>query len=1448
MSIVAPVTVAWQRVTNESTGQAKEIETFSQLEPAIRRAREVILAARDTTNTSFTGSDPEAHLTLHPGDFKYGDALSQRDLNDIYITILPGAITQDASETFPPDSTTNVADLNSFASRVFFAEAEDEFIFDSDVTVRGDFSFQGNILTFKLDGDVQAGFRVEDLGTNRSSSITYNIADEEWTIGDDTRVQGQLHSDSLLVEGDVDIDGNGGTFEVDNVSNFDVSPQSYLLDVNSQITQTAAFYTTDVDNSYNVLSNTFDIQADQNGTVEATNGLLELIGADIDIESTSGPVSIVSADSFTVDTDTEIDLQAGGSVVVGGTDYTLTAPSATIDVEDYDATSTTYTAEVTDEFRIASGSPSAEFVVEPPVNFQSGFQLSGDTTVDDLTVNGDLTANSDVIDLNATTEMTVDGAAFSMNVNDINLEGSTITVLGRQLLSLQSETQIDISAQGQANTQVNIIGDNIALTPGNAVTVEGKSTFLDDLSLTAGALLDVEDNAEIGGDLTAGEIFPNNVTSGNVTYVGSQGQITDDNQKTFAYDDITGTLTVENVDASGGTVEANEVIANSANIGNISLQNATFTSISAQSADLSETNISEINIGEVAFLNNQGHLDGSSSLTFDQATGTLGVFALDVLEDATATDLTLDGFLELENGTPVNEIKTAAQTISDSDDALVTESGILDAVQGGGSKTFGQAVFGGDGSQTQFIIQHGLGTVPANWQVFPASSDATGISHVTADGSKLTVFYDSAPPSGNQNIAINWRVSDGSGSGEEGQASFDGDGSQTSFTVSHGFGSQPGTWQVTANSNDTTAIASVTANASNLTVNFDSAPPTGTGNVIFTWEVSAAGSLANQITFDGDGNQTQFSIPHGLAEKPATWQIESVSPDSEFPSYATADNTNITVVYDSAPPSGTGNVTLNWNVRKQIQATNVVNTVQGGTDITVSQTTGDVTVNHADTGGASNNTDTSTFLNEVSFDSNGHVESVGFQQVTTTNTGVSEEGTQILPSVGDINFTASNDANVDVTDDADGTVSVDFDVVTTDFNPASFVSVSGDTMNGQLTVNDNLTVQNDLTVGGNLVGTAAFRDLFINSSAPTSSDGDDGDVWLETGSTIVETISSGSGISVDTPSGDVTIGHDDTSNVSDSTDNSTAVTGLTFDDFGHVQTVTTNVLGIEVEEDGSSFLTGVPNINFGTGLSLADDGDGSITVSTISGIEIEDDATSIATQVPNVNFGSGIAATTDGDGSVTVSLGGNLGIEIEDDTTSVLTGASNVNFGTGLNASDDGDNTATVNATLSDFTTDDLAEGQNNLYFTEARVDQRLTEIRPAKQDTFSGDGETLEFAIFHGLGVVPQSWQVTPVSDDASSMSHVSADDTNLYVKFDTPPPSGTGNVVLNWLASGTGTTASPTFQSTDSLTFNAGTGTGGGSITNNPPYFERSDDTVIIVRDEAPQWDDREDITIRL
>ena len=68
----------------------------------------------------------------------------------------------------------------------------------------------------------------------------------------------------------------------------------------------------------------------------------------------------------------------------------------------------------------------------------------------------------------------------------------------------------------------------------------------------------------------------------------------------------------------------------------------------------------------------------------------------------------------------------------------------------------GTATFNGDGTTTQFKIAHGLASTPSKVLVTPASSNATGSFYVTADATYIYVNYTTAPPSGTNNVVLNW--------------------------------------------------------------------------------------------------------------------------------------------------------------------------------------------------------------------------------------------------------------------------------------------------------------------------------------------------------------------------------------------------------------------------------------------------------------------------------------------------------------------------------------------------------------------------------------------------------------------------------------------------------------------------------------------------------------------
>ena len=71
-------------------------------------------------------------------------------------------------------------------------------------------------------------------------------------------------------------------------------------------------------------------------------------------------------------------------------------------------------------------------------------------------------------------------------------------------------------------------------------------------------------------------------------------------------------------------------------------------------------------------------------------------------------------------------------------------------------KNSGTATFSGDGSTTQFKIEHGLASTPSKVLVTPMTADAAGDFYVTADDTYIYINYKTAPPSGTDNVKVSW--------------------------------------------------------------------------------------------------------------------------------------------------------------------------------------------------------------------------------------------------------------------------------------------------------------------------------------------------------------------------------------------------------------------------------------------------------------------------------------------------------------------------------------------------------------------------------------------------------------------------------------------------------------------------------------------------------------------
>ena len=162
----------------------------------------------------------------------------------------------------------------------------------------------------------------------------------------------------------------------------------------------------------------------------------------------------------------------------------------------------------------------------------------------------------------------------------------------------------------------------------------------------------------------------------------------------------------------------------------------------------------------------------SSSTTDDLVEGSTNFYFTDErAQDAAAGALVGGDNIQVSYDDGTNEISVDFAGISVDEDGTNVLSGansvnfgkaLAATDDGSGAATvdldagFSSATFSGDGTKTQFQIPHGLSSQPSSWIVQSATGDGSDISHVTADGTSLTVNYGSAPPSGTDNVELNW--------------------------------------------------------------------------------------------------------------------------------------------------------------------------------------------------------------------------------------------------------------------------------------------------------------------------------------------------------------------------------------------------------------------------------------------------------------------------------------------------------------------------------------------------------------------------------------------------------------------------------------------------------------------------------------------------------------------
>jgi hypothetical protein len=108
-------------------------------------------------------------------------------------------------------------------------------------------------------------------------------------------------------------------------------------------------------------------------------------------------------------------------------------------------------------------------------------------------------------------------------------------------------------------------------------------------------------------------------------------------------------------------------------------------------------------------------------------------------------------------------------------------------------------------------------------------------------------------------------------------------------------------------------ISSFTSYANSIIIGNKFVSSVYVGSGIVKHNIGYVTENSGTATFSGDGSTTTFNIPHGLASTPKSYHVEAGSADAKGDKYVTADATNLTVTFATAPPAGTNNVVLVWS-------------------------------------------------------------------------------------------------------------------------------------------------------------------------------------------------------------------------------------------------------------------------------------------------------------------------------------------------------------------------------------------------------------------------------------------------------------------------------------------------------------------------------------------------------
>ena len=142
----------------------------------------------------------------------------------------------------------------------------------------------------------------------------------------------------------------------------------------------------------------------------------------------------------------------------------------------------------------------------------------------------------------------------------------------------------------------------------------------------------------------------------------------------------------------------------------------------------------------------------------DLGTGDFPFILLDLSSAGTLYNVVITGNRGApRSGTTVNEAISRGSNVTGFGGTCIIKDNSLEASAIGLlTVNSGVATFSGDGSTTTFNIEHGLLSTPSKYVVSPLTPDADASRTITVDDTYITITFDTAPPSGTDNVKFGW--------------------------------------------------------------------------------------------------------------------------------------------------------------------------------------------------------------------------------------------------------------------------------------------------------------------------------------------------------------------------------------------------------------------------------------------------------------------------------------------------------------------------------------------------------------------------------------------------------------------------------------------------------------------------------------------------------------------